>query len=46
VVAAETHWRPSPYAWLAVAREALSLLSFAGAAAAALDPDSLLEPAR
>lgn len=46
LAAAESHWRDSTFARLAVAREALSLLSFAGSAAAGLDPDRLLDPRR
>jgi uncharacterized SAM-binding protein YcdF (DUF218 family) len=46
VCAAESRWRPGPAAWLAMLREALSLLSFAGYDAARIDPRHLLKPHR
>lgn len=43
ICAAERRWRPGFYAWIAVAREALSLLSFLGKEAARFEPRGLLE---
>lgn len=46
VCAAEARWRPRPFDWLALLREALSLMSFAGLDAARIDPKKLLRPQR
>jgi uncharacterized SAM-binding protein YcdF (DUF218 family) len=46
ITAAERRWRPGPFAYLALVREALALLALAGADARRIEPLRLLRPSR